>query len=195
MTKYLEPDLQGLRPLRDFGWEIRLQECTFKQNLDEFMEGVRARRGEPGKGKGSWGPKGKSTGGKESYGTGYGTAYSRYDDAPTAASNTAPPATTAPWGSYRPTSGMFWGQDDWLKPEEVKAEEERQKRADEGAKDKEKVKEHFNQDNVGDSWRGWRDYAGAGNMWRASTWSSWRGDAPGDGAGDAPPKAGGTPWL
>lgn len=68
MTKHLELELQGLRPLRYFGWEIRLQECTFKQNWDEFMEGVRARRGESagGKGKGSWGPKGKSKGGKES---------------------------------------------------------------------------------------------------------------------------------
>lgn len=84
-----------------------------------------------------------------------------------------------------------------MKPQEVKAEEERKKRADEEAKEKEKGKEkgkeHFNQDNVGDSWRGWRDYADAGNKWRASTWSSLRGDAPADGASDAPPKAGGTP--
>lgn len=39
----LELELRTLRPLRDSGWQIRVQDCEFKQTLDDLMDMVRAR--------------------------------------------------------------------------------------------------------------------------------------------------------
>lgn len=125
-------ELQGLRPLRDFGWEIRVQQCDFKISLDEFMDQVRVQRGEYGKGKGkSYGKYGKYGKAGKGYeedenGTGNGTAST------SAAGYGRAPGGDA-WGSWRPTPPTdtsenfyvdkghrqekpYYGKDDWLKP-------------------------------------------------------------------------------
>lgn len=90
-------ELQALRPLRDFGWDIRVQKCEFRATLDDIMDGIRARRGDDYNDKskgyakhGKYGKYGKGYEEEEDNGTGNDTASSTarwYGRAPEAASS------------------------------------------------------------------------------------------------------------